>query len=58
MDKDLGLCKLADAFWANLLALTTEPHTLLVTNEAFSKMSIKRFAELTNPKNKIELIKL
>jgi uncharacterized surface protein with fasciclin (FAS1) repeats len=39
------------------LALTTEPHTLLVpTNEAFSKMSIKRFVELTNPKNKAELV--
>ncbi|MGO4818100.1 fasciclin domain-containing protein [Flavobacterium sp. W22_SRS_FP1] len=60
MDKDLST-------FANLLtlsglklslALTTEPHTLLVpTNETFSKMSIKRFAELTNPKNKTELIK-
>jgi uncharacterized surface protein with fasciclin (FAS1) repeats len=60
MDKDLST-------FANLLtlsglslslALTTEPHTLLVpTNEAFSKMSIKRFVELTNPKNKAELIK-
>ncbi|MFT7163583.1 MAG: putative surface protein with fasciclin (FAS1) repeats [Flavobacterium sp.] len=59
MDKDLST-------FANLLtlsglsvslALTTEPHTLLVpTNEAFSKMSIKRFVELTNPKNKTELV--
>ena len=60
MDKDLST-------FANLLtlsgldlslALTTEPHTLLVpTNNAFSKMSIKRFVELTNPKNKTKLIK-
>ena len=59
MDKDLST-------FANLLtlsglslslALTTEPHTLLLpTNEAFSKMSIKRFVELTNPKNKTELV--
>jgi uncharacterized surface protein with fasciclin (FAS1) repeats len=40
------------------LALTTEPHTLLIpTNNAFSKMSIKRFVELTNPKNRATLTK-
>jgi uncharacterized surface protein with fasciclin (FAS1) repeats len=40
------------------LALTTESHTLIVpTNSAFSKISIKRFVELTNPKNKTELTK-
>jgi uncharacterized surface protein with fasciclin (FAS1) repeats len=60
MDKDLST-------FANLLtlseldlslALTTEPHTLLVpTNKAFSKMSIKRFVKLTNPKNKTKLTK-
>jgi uncharacterized surface protein with fasciclin (FAS1) repeats len=57
MDKDLST-------FANLLTLSglnislaTPPHTLLVpTNEAFSKMSIKRFVELTNPKNKAELV--
>jgi uncharacterized surface protein with fasciclin (FAS1) repeats len=60
MDKDLSVfANLLTLSGLNLsLALTTEPHTLLVpTNEAFSKMSIKRFAELTNPKNKIALIK-
>jgi uncharacterized surface protein with fasciclin (FAS1) repeats len=60
MDKDLTtFANLLTLSGLNLsLALTTEPHTLLVpTNEAFSKMSIKRFVELTNPKNKTELIK-
>ena len=60
MDKDLStFANLLTLSGLNLsLALTTEPHTLLVpTNEAFSKMSIKRFVELTNPKNKTELIK-
>ncbi len=32
-------------------------HTLLVpTNEALNKMSIDKFAELTNPKNKVKLM--
>jgi uncharacterized surface protein with fasciclin (FAS1) repeats len=60
MDKDLStFANLLTLSGLNLsLALTTEPHTLLVpTNAAFSKMSIKRFVELTNPKNKTELIK-
>jgi uncharacterized surface protein with fasciclin (FAS1) repeats len=60
MDKDLStFANLLTLSGLNIsLALTTEPHTLLVpTNEAFSKMSIKRFVELTNPKNKSELVK-
>lgn len=60
MDRDLStFANLLTLSGLNLsLALTTEPHTLLVpTNEAFSKMSIKRFAELTNPKNRAGLIK-
>jgi uncharacterized surface protein with fasciclin (FAS1) repeats len=59
MDKDLStFANLLTLSGLNIsLALTTEPHTLLVpTNEAFSKMSIKRFVELTNPKNKAELV--
>jgi uncharacterized surface protein with fasciclin (FAS1) repeats len=60
MDKDLStfanLLKLSGLDIS--LALTTEPHTLLIpTNNAFSKMSIKRFVELTNPKNKATLTK-
>jgi uncharacterized surface protein with fasciclin (FAS1) repeats len=60
MDRDIStFANLLTLSGLNLsLALTTGPHTLLVpTNEAFSKMSIKRFVELTNPKNKTELIK-
>jgi uncharacterized surface protein with fasciclin (FAS1) repeats len=59
MDKDLStFANLLTLSGLNIsLALTTEPHTLLVpTNEAFSKMSIKRFVELTNQKNKAELV--
>jgi uncharacterized surface protein with fasciclin (FAS1) repeats len=59
MDKDLStFANLLTLSGLNIsLALTTEPHTLLVpTNEAFSKMSIKRFVELTNPKNKADLV--
>jgi uncharacterized surface protein with fasciclin (FAS1) repeats len=59
MDNDLStFANLLTLSGLNLsLALTTDPHTLLVpTNEAFSKMSIKRFVELTNPMNKSELI--
>jgi hypothetical protein len=49
MDKDLSVFANLLTLSGHSLALTTEPHTLLVpTNEAFSKMSIKRFAELTN----------
>jgi uncharacterized surface protein with fasciclin (FAS1) repeats len=60
MDKDLStfanLLKLSGLDIS--LALTTEPHTLLIpTNNAFSKMSIKRFVELTNPKNRATLTK-
>jgi len=60
MDKDLSI-------FANLLtlsgldtslAMTEKEHTLFVpTNEAFKYMSIKRFAELTNPKNRAMLVK-
>jgi uncharacterized surface protein with fasciclin (FAS1) repeats len=60
MDRDLStFANLLTLSGLNLsLALTTEPHTLLVpTNNAFTKMSIKRFAELTNPKNRAGLIK-
>jgi uncharacterized surface protein with fasciclin (FAS1) repeats len=60
MDKDLStFANLLTLSGLNLsLALTTEPHTLLVpTNNAFTKMSIKRFAELTNPKNRVGLTK-
>jgi uncharacterized surface protein with fasciclin (FAS1) repeats len=60
MDKDLStFANLLTLSGLNLsLALTTGPHTLFVpTNQAFSKMSIKRFVELTNPKNKTELTK-
>jgi uncharacterized surface protein with fasciclin (FAS1) repeats len=59
MDNDLStFANLLTLSGLNLsLALTTDPHTLLVpTNEAFSKMSIKRFVELTNPMNKSELM--
>ena len=58
MDRDLStFANLLTLSGLNLsLALNTEPHTLFVpTNEAFSKMSIKRFVELTNPKNKTKL---
>jgi uncharacterized surface protein with fasciclin (FAS1) repeats len=60
MDKDLStFANLRTLSELNLsLALTTEPHTLLFpANNAFSKMSIKRFVELTNPKNKTKLNK-
>ena len=60
MDKDLStFANLLTLSGLNLsLALTTEPHTLLVpNNEAFSKMSIKQFVELTNPKNRAGLAK-
>jgi uncharacterized surface protein with fasciclin (FAS1) repeats len=60
MDKDLStFANLLTLSGLNIsLALTTEPHTLLVpTNNAFTKMSIKRFAELTNPKNRTGLTK-
>lgn len=58
MDKDLST-------FANLVVLSglsesmkmTEGHTLLVpTNDAFNDLSIERFTELTNPKNKTELM--
>ncbi|MFT7361919.1 MAG: putative surface protein with fasciclin (FAS1) repeats [Algoriphagus sp.] len=60
MDKDLStfanLLKLSGLDIS--LALTTEAHTLLIpTNNAFTKMSIKRFAELTNPNNRAGLTK-
>jgi uncharacterized surface protein with fasciclin (FAS1) repeats len=58
MDKDLStFANLLTLSGLNIsLALTTEPHTLLVpTNEAFSKC-LKRFVELTNQKNKAELV--
>jgi uncharacterized surface protein with fasciclin (FAS1) repeats len=60
MDKDIStFANLLTLSGLNIsLALTTEPHTLLVpTNNAFTKMSIKRFAELTNPKNRAGLTK-
>ena len=60
MDKDLStFANLLTLSGLNMsLALTTEPHTLLIpTNNAFTKMSIKRFAELTNPKNRAGLTK-
>jgi len=59
MDKDLSI-------FANLLtlsglntslALTDKSHTLFVpTNDAFAEMTIERFAELTDPTNRSELI--
>lgn len=60
MDKELStFANLLTLSGLNLsLALTSEPHTLLVpTNDAFAKMSLKKFAELTNPKNKAQLTK-
>ncbi|WP_179021117.1 fasciclin domain-containing protein [Winogradskyella forsetii] len=60
MDKDLSI-------FANLLTLsgldaslkmTDKEHTLFVpTNEAFKYMTVNKFAELTNPKNRAMLVK-
>lgn len=60
MDRDLSTFAnlLALSGLGTSLALTTEPHTLIVpTNNAFAQMSIERFVELTNPQNKSKLIK-
>jgi len=38
--------------------LLSDAHTLFIpTNDSFRDMTIERFAELTNPKNKVELMK-
>lgn len=59
MDKDLSI-------FANLLtlsglnasmAMADQNHTLFVpSNEAFADMTIENFAELTNPKNRTDLV--
>ena len=58
MDRDLSI-------FVNLVHLSglatslefTEEHTVFIpTNEAFGKLSIKRFAELTDPDNRDELV--
>jgi hypothetical protein len=54
MDKDLSTFANLLAFWAqSFFGAYHRTHTLLVpTNEAFSKMSIKRFVELTNQRTR------
>ena len=59
MDREVStfanLVALADMEVA--LALADTPHTLFVpTNVAFAEMSIKDFAKLTDPKNRVKLI--
>jgi hypothetical protein len=58
MDKDLStFANLLTLSGLNIsLALTRAPYTVSSYQWSFSKMSIKRFVELTNPKNKAELV--
>ena len=60
MDKDLSVFAnlLTLSGLSTSLALTDNMHTVFVpTNEAFDDMSIERYAELTNPKNRMMLVK-